>query len=430
VRENDRREVRVEQLVDSSTQLVSLIWPSSDADGTSRGLVIPLRLFIKETLKRSRTSYSTLQVTLYYLAFIKSKNITSTLLQCGRRMFLTALILASKYLQDRNYSSKAWSKISGLKASEINSNESAFLAAIDWQLHVKFTAFEQWSQIVSRCTDLTPFGASRAAWTAVVESLESNFCFEKMRLALSSAKFAQFSPTSQTPSETTPSLLVLSGMANPCTHALPSRSQSSSCGLSALLSHPTMMTPAAGHDLQMSQSRITLPRPGFIFGSEQVAPGRPLTPPQTPPDEDSISVAISPIRVIAVNRQQRPQLRSAWPTPVSSSPVSTVSSSGSYCDNFRTTKQDFRLPSISELVSDERLTCTADFAISNGSFPCPRLCTKVTMNAYGRASEFGQLDAQSTSRGVKRTSLHDMVEGAACKRTCVDAIENTSYWPL
>jgi hypothetical protein len=34
--------------------------------------------------------------------------------QCGRRMFLAALILSSKSLQDRNYSARAWSKISGL----------------------------------------------------------------------------------------------------------------------------------------------------------------------------------------------------------------------------------------------------------------------------------------------------------------------------
>ncbi len=59
----------------------------------------------------------------------------SRALQCGRRMFLAALILASKWLQDRNYSARAWSKISGLQVSEINDNERAFLAAVNWKLH-------------------------------------------------------------------------------------------------------------------------------------------------------------------------------------------------------------------------------------------------------------------------------------------------------
>jgi len=296
---------------------------------------------------------------------------------------------------------------------------------MDWQLHIKLTAFEQWSQIVSKCTDLAPFGASRAAWTAVVETLKLDFCFEKMRHALSSTRISQHFPITQTPLGTSASLLPMSGTANPCTHSLPLASQSSACGLSALLSHPTTMTPAAGRDFQIPDDRITLPRPGFIFGSEQVAPGRPLTPPQTPPDERSVRVAVSSISHVAVQREQRPQLRSAWPTPMSSSPTSTVSSFGSYCG---TTKQDLKLPSISELVGP--FACTSNFAASNGSFPCPRFSTQMTMNASGRTSEFGQLDTHGGSRGAKRTLMHDMVEDMASKRTCIDVVGGGAAYQL
>ncbi|KAH8916975.1 hypothetical protein BT69DRAFT_1188185, partial [Atractiella rhizophila] len=55
---------------------------------------------------------------------------------CGRRMFLAALITASKFLQDRNYSNLAWSKISSLDVREININERAFLALLDYRLHI------------------------------------------------------------------------------------------------------------------------------------------------------------------------------------------------------------------------------------------------------------------------------------------------------
>ena len=120
--------------------MVEVIWPLSvvpcKSEGASGRGVLPLRTYIEETLRRSRTSYSTLQVALYYLVLIKPfipKNDftqeqkmdcpASRSLMCGRRMFLAALILASKYLQDRNYSAKAWSKMSGLKISEINTNE-------------------------------------------------------------------------------------------------------------------------------------------------------------------------------------------------------------------------------------------------------------------------------------------------------------------
>lgn len=63
-------------------------------------------------------------------------------------MFLAALVLASKYLQDRNYSARAWSKISGLPVNEINSNEMTFLLAVNWELHITDAVFARWSDIV------------------------------------------------------------------------------------------------------------------------------------------------------------------------------------------------------------------------------------------------------------------------------------------
>ena len=155
-------------LADSSTQIVDAIWPTSSTVCRSElgsKAVLPLRTFIQETLRRSRTSYSTLQVALYYLILIKphvpiQNFITEQLddrhatqaLQCGRRMFLAALILASKYLQDRNYSARAWSKISGLNTQEINQNEMAFLQAVNWKLHIADDVFQRWTDIVLKYT--------------------------------------------------------------------------------------------------------------------------------------------------------------------------------------------------------------------------------------------------------------------------------------
>ncbi|KAK2608692.1 PHO85 cyclin-5 [Conoideocrella luteorostrata] len=155
-------------IADSSTQIVEAIWPLSSAVCRSElgsKAVLPLRTFIQETLRRSRTSYSTLQVALYYLILIKphvpKHNFTTEqphdqhadrALQCGRRMFLAALILASKYLQDRNYSARAWSKISGLNTQEINQNEVAFLLAVNWKLHITDNVFQRWTEIVLKYT--------------------------------------------------------------------------------------------------------------------------------------------------------------------------------------------------------------------------------------------------------------------------------------
>ncbi|KAF2135956.1 uncharacterized protein K452DRAFT_313597 [Aplosporella prunicola CBS 121167] len=166
VRQSERTVKFVDSLVDSATQMVEIIWPLSvptcRTEATSGRGVLPLRTFIQETLRRSRTSYSTLQVALYYLILIKAhvpkydftmeqpEDQSLRALQCGRRMFLAALILASKYLQDRNYSARAWSKISGLKVCEINTNEMAFLKAVNWKLHITDPVFERWQAIVLR----------------------------------------------------------------------------------------------------------------------------------------------------------------------------------------------------------------------------------------------------------------------------------------
>ncbi|KFX98020.1 hypothetical protein O988_04579 [Pseudogymnoascus sp. VKM F-3808] len=168
VRQCDRKVSFVDSLVDSSAQIVEAIWPLSSvvcrSEMGAKG-VLPLRTFIQETLRRSQTSYSTLQVALYYLILIKphvpsfdftmeqpDEGHATRALQCGRRMFLSALILASKYLQDRNYSARAWSKICGLSTHEINQNEMAFLVAVNWRLHITDAVFQRWTDVVLQFT--------------------------------------------------------------------------------------------------------------------------------------------------------------------------------------------------------------------------------------------------------------------------------------
>jgi len=174
---------------DTASQIVEAIWPlsavplRSDSPPGCKG-VLPLRTFIQETLRRSRTSYSTLQVALYYLIKIKAhvpkhdftmeqprdKPIPRAM-QCGRRMFLAALILASKYLQDRNYSARAWSKISGLNTAEINQNELAFLDAVGWRLHVPEATFQRWTDIVLKYTPGPSGHGDGQCWRTIIPKL-------------------------------------------------------------------------------------------------------------------------------------------------------------------------------------------------------------------------------------------------------------------
>lgn len=196
----DRKPGFVEGLVDTAEIAITSIWTTSTETGAAPTpeSVLPLRWFIKETLRRSRTSCSTLQLALFYLhrgrmrirervlraeaakqhfarlaattaypsppaspphhgddvemmsgedAQLAAEVLASSRdpIVCGRRMFLAALVCASKFLQDRNYSSRAWSKISGLSVQEINANERALLNMLEYQLFVQPELFTNWT---------------------------------------------------------------------------------------------------------------------------------------------------------------------------------------------------------------------------------------------------------------------------------------------
>jgi len=164
VRQCVRKVNFIDSFVDISTQIVETIWPLSSIASRSKKdseRILPLPIFIQEVLRRSHTSHSILHVALYYLILIKphipetdltlerSEEVYSLqTLQCGRRMFLSALILASKYLEDRIFSARAWSTITGLSTHEINQNEMAFLSAVEWKLHITDDALTRWSNTI------------------------------------------------------------------------------------------------------------------------------------------------------------------------------------------------------------------------------------------------------------------------------------------
>ncbi|CAI2181949.1 19438_t:CDS:2 [Funneliformis geosporum] len=179
ISEKHRKAAFVENLVelknyygefDTAGLIIEVIWANFSVNPSAK--IIPLRLFLQETLRRSRTSYSTLQTALFYLFRIKpqissisrrseypptptsefppdiNQSQNNDPATCGRRMFLAALIVASKYLQDRNYSNRAWSKISGLPVNEINANEICFLKLIDYNLFIAENIFKRWSSLL------------------------------------------------------------------------------------------------------------------------------------------------------------------------------------------------------------------------------------------------------------------------------------------
>ncbi|ORY05130.1 hypothetical protein K493DRAFT_296661 [Basidiobolus meristosporus CBS 931.73] len=147
------RQTAVDGLLDAASIIVDSIWP--DGQHKFDAEVLPLRDFIKETIRRSKSTFSVLQVALLYLIRIKgalAKHISHGTIpdftKCGRRMFIASLILATKYLQDKNYMNRAWAKIMGVKVAEINHIEKIFLQLIDYQLYVPLATFSQWCNLL------------------------------------------------------------------------------------------------------------------------------------------------------------------------------------------------------------------------------------------------------------------------------------------
>lgn len=70
-------------------------------------------------------------------------------LLCPRRAFLASLILASKFMQDKCYSNRAWSKLSGFPARELSSCERALGDALNWRLWVGKTPVQNFLVNVS-----------------------------------------------------------------------------------------------------------------------------------------------------------------------------------------------------------------------------------------------------------------------------------------
>lgn len=213
--------------------MIETIWPLSvlscsrttAVDGKDQNL-IGLRTFVQEVLRRSKTSYSTLQVALYYLILIQScipkrdftmeqmeDSQSSRAMQCGRRMFLAALILASKYLQDRNFSARAWSKISGLKTVEINTNEMAFLSAVNWKLHIPEPVYNRWTDVVLKYSPSSPSLTSPKSsptspnmWKSIIPHLTPDLDQFPFGNATVSNDSGYSSPTEQTKSPLLPAI--------------------------------------------------------------------------------------------------------------------------------------------------------------------------------------------------------------------------------
>ncbi|KAJ2709277.1 PHO85 cyclin-5 [Coemansia spiralis] len=74
----------------------------------------------------------------------------SNVTKCGRRMFVAALISASKFMYDQTYPNKSWNRITKLPPRQISDMERAFLDMIDYRLYVDSDTYDKFRRLLAR----------------------------------------------------------------------------------------------------------------------------------------------------------------------------------------------------------------------------------------------------------------------------------------
>lgn len=121
-----------------------------------------LKSFVKSILYQSKISYSIVATGLLYLLWskqsMKDKKNEKFIKTIGIfELFVTALMLSSKYLNDRNASNSAWAKISGIPLETLNKMEMKLLSFIEYKLHVEVDLFDRWIKFLFQPTKISNF---------------------------------------------------------------------------------------------------------------------------------------------------------------------------------------------------------------------------------------------------------------------------------
>ncbi|KAJ3395699.1 hypothetical protein HDU92_005165 [Lobulomyces angularis] len=159
--------VFAKKILDQAVNIILILYPNSSSKqnncNSSKVKLTNLKYFIKEILRKSNSKAITLQLALKYLINMKimernnliSKELKSNLIfHCGRRMFLSSLIITSKIILEPAAKNSAWSKISGLPIQEINNGERLLLSCLDYKLYLPLEEFIDWHIILLKSNNL------------------------------------------------------------------------------------------------------------------------------------------------------------------------------------------------------------------------------------------------------------------------------------
>lgn len=123
--------------------------------------------FVSSVFRHSKVSYSVLLTALLYLLRFRHlflvrpacnvPTMQSPTCTALPMIFVSSLLLSTKFLHDRHPSNATWAAMTGIPTIEINRGELFFLGVIGHQLNVDQAAFNKWTGIMFNPKHLAPY---------------------------------------------------------------------------------------------------------------------------------------------------------------------------------------------------------------------------------------------------------------------------------
>ncbi|KAI8099582.1 uncharacterized protein BX664DRAFT_321651 [Halteromyces radiatus] len=160
---------RMPTLADFAASIVYLMWharkPSLMANTTKpsspyrhsfssvSGNASPaFKRFCLQVLTATQLSESAVFLALKYIANLLESNPSIEGAEGSEyRLFIVALMLANKFLDDNTFTNKTWSEVSGMKVQDLNIMEAEFLEALEYNLFVREHDYMNWKTTLDTC---------------------------------------------------------------------------------------------------------------------------------------------------------------------------------------------------------------------------------------------------------------------------------------
>ncbi|ORZ07912.1 hypothetical protein BCR42DRAFT_442507 [Absidia repens] len=108
--------------------------------------------FCLQVLTATQLSESAVFLALKYIANLLESNPSIEGAEGSEyRLFIVALMLANKFLDDNTFTNKTWSEVSGMKVQDLNIMESEFLEALEYHLFVREEEYMTWKSVLDTC---------------------------------------------------------------------------------------------------------------------------------------------------------------------------------------------------------------------------------------------------------------------------------------